>query len=161
MKLVTLSGAQAMGEAPKFSLFSLSGAAMMNVDPRTLSDEDAGRYMLYWADHTYPGVTFEQISEAVEDEQTMAGMFGKLGKFMAGGFKIIGKVRNKTGAMAVTPKQLAKKQRGLNKQEKTALAKIGKKTKQNYNNIMGVNPALVIGGGLLVGGLILILALRK
>lgn len=184
-KLLTLSGRN-LGEAPKFSLFSLSGAQLMKVDPRTLTDEDAGLYMLYWINQTYPGVTYENIVEAAEDGETMQGIFGSVGKLIGKGIKSVARVAKvplkiatapmtltakaidwgtKKGVKGIvqyfTPKQtLSAAQQGqLTAQDQAMLAQIGAQTKSNYSQqILGMNPIVLFGGGaLVIGGLVFLL----
>lgn len=67
MKLVTLSGkSRALGQGKySFSLFSMTGAAdMLKLNPRELSDIDAGIWALYRIDRMYPGITWGDIRRA-------------------------------------------------------------------------------------------------
>ena len=184
MNLVTLSGKRnSMGEAPKFSIFSLSGSQMMKLDPRTLTDRDAGIYMLYWINKTYPGVTYQDIIEATKNPQAMKGLFSSVGKFVGSGIKKVGNLAVKTVSLPVnaatnitqwaikkgtkavinelTPKQtIAKAEQGiLSPQEQTMLAQLGQHTKSSFNTqVLGMNPIVLFGGGaLIVGGLVFLL----
>ena len=190
MNLVTLSGRCNMGEAPKFSLFSLSGSQLMSIDPRTLTDEDAGLYMLYWINQTYPGVTYEDIIEAANDNATMQGMFSSIGKFIGKGVKSVAKVVSAPVKLAVAPvyhtsklvdwaqkkdpkgiisyftpkKTLSAAQQGqLSPQDQAYLAQIGQQTKSNFGaEILGMNPIVLFGGGaVLLGGLVFLLTRGK
>ena len=184
-KLITLSGRR-MGEAPKFSLFSLSGTQLMKLDPRTLTDEDAGLYMLYWINNTYPGVTYQEIIEAANDKETMQGLFGSIGKFIGGGIKKVAKVASvplkvamlpmtttlsiadwakrkgiKQIAKAISPKQTmtAAQQGQLTAQDQAMLAQIGAHTKSSFSQqLAGMNPIVLFGGGaIVIGGLVFLL----
>ncbi len=175
MKLVTLSGRSSMGEAPKFSLFSLSGTQMMKLDPRTLDNEDAGLYMLYWINKTYPKVTYNEIVEASKDGPTMHGIFGSIGKFIGGGVKKIGSITGSVigyGARKIVkpifsslaPKDTLRKaqQGGLTPEDRQLLSQLGQQTKSNYSNqVLGMNPVWLIGGGVLTMGVIFLLTRRR
>lgn len=172
MNLVTLSGkSKTMGEAPKFSLFSLSGMDLMKVDPRKLSDIAAGVYMLKMVDTAFPNVTYEQIVKASENKEKMSGLFGSVGKFIAGGIKDIHKATKKytpagwvfSLAKSKSPQQTIQNAQAGNvsPEERAALIAIGQQSKNEYNKqVLGMNPMFLIGGGLGIGGLILFLALR-
>lgn len=58
-------GRKKLGEAPKFSIFSLSGNAnhgILDIDPRELSNVDAGIWTLALLAEKHPGITWRQLA---------------------------------------------------------------------------------------------------
>lgn len=167
MNLVTLSGCNTLGEAPKFSIFSLSGAAMEEVDPRTLTDHDAGIYMLYWINKTFPGASYQELAD-ISNPQTMGKKWWeKVGSILTSGVtntvNLVKKGADLVG-IGIGPGDTIQKDQGgrLSQAELLAIAALGNQTKQEYNKeILGMHPAIVIGGGIALAGLVLVLALRK
>ena len=155
----------------------------MSLDPRTLTNEDAGLYMLYWINNTYPGVTYEQIIEASRDRETMQGMFSSIGRIVGKGIKAVSKVVTSPAVLSyqaakwttkqgikyavnkLQPKQTlqAAQQGTLTPEDRAILDQIGSQTKRNYNNeILGMNPMFLMGGGALVlGGIVFLLTRRR
>lgn len=67
-ELITMAGRNGnyLGQ-PKFqfSLFSMAGTSdLLKLDPRELSDQDAGVWALYFIDRMYPGITWGDILSA-------------------------------------------------------------------------------------------------
>jgi hypothetical protein len=130
--------------------------------------------MLKMIADAYPGATYQQIVDAAQNTESMSGIFGSVGKFISKGIKITSKVVKyanpvthiKMGYNFIkgsTPQQTIDNVRAgnISAEERSALVALGQQSKNEYNSqVLGMNPMVLIGGGLGIGGLILFLALR-